>query len=62
VIKDLFEGTSEGNPNIWSEVLTNWKGTNWFCKELQLVNEPTPSSLNKLTSNSGIALMKYLTW
>jgi len=45
MIKNLLEVVSKGKPNILWEVIANWKRTNRFCKESQLVYELTDTSL-----------------
>jgi len=45
LIKDLVKVASKGKPDILRKVIANWKGTNRFCKESQLVYELTHVSL-----------------
>jgi len=39
MIENLLKAASEGKLNILWKVIANWKGTNRFCKESQLVYE-----------------------
>jgi len=45
MIKNLLKVASKEKPNILWKVIANWKGTNRFCKESQLVYELTHNSL-----------------
>jgi len=45
MIKNLLKVASEGKPNILQKIIANWKGTNRFCKESQLVYELTCNNL-----------------
>jgi len=39
MITNLLKVTSKGKPNILWKVIANWKGTNRFCNESQLVDD-----------------------
>ena len=45
VIKNVLKVASKGKQNISWKVVANWKGTNRFCKESQLVYELTHNNL-----------------